>query len=88
MSALPEISQRDLQTRSAEIVDAVSRGQAFSVIRDGRPIGELIPLHRPRRFVPRREFAAMARPAAAVDPGAFRADQDAVSDGSPGSMSC
>jgi prevent-host-death family protein len=46
----PEITQRDLRNRSKEIMDAVERGQAFTVTRDGHRIGELIPLRRRRRF--------------------------------------
>jgi antitoxin (DNA-binding transcriptional repressor) of toxin-antitoxin stability system len=83
MSAQPEITQRDLRTRSKEIMDAVEKGQAFTVTRDGHSIGELIPLRRRRRFVPRQEFAAMSRSAAIVDPDAFRADQDAAADHGP-----
>lgn len=43
MSAQPEITQRDLQNRSKEIMDAVQGGQSFAVTRDGHQIGELIP---------------------------------------------
>jgi hypothetical protein len=35
---------------------------------------------RRRRFVPRQEFAATSRGAAAIDIEAFRGDQDAASD--------
>ncbi len=80
MSEQPEITQRDLRSRSKEIMDAVEAGQTFIVTRDGHRIGELIPLRRRRRFVPRQEFAAMSRTAAAIDLGAFRADQDAGAD--------
>jgi prevent-host-death family protein len=80
MSAQPEITQRDLRNRSKEIMDAVENGQAFTVTRDGHRIGELIPLRRRRRFVPRQEFAAMSRTAATVDLGAFRADQETAAD--------
>jgi antitoxin (DNA-binding transcriptional repressor) of toxin-antitoxin stability system len=61
-------------------MDAVENGQAFTVTRDGHRIGELIPLQRRRRFVPRQEFAAMSRAAATVDLDAFRADQEATAD--------
>lgn len=77
MSVQPEITQRDLRSRSKEIMDAVERGQGFVVTRDGHRIGELVPLRRRRRFVPRQEFATMSRVAPAVDIAAFRADQDA-----------
>ncbi|MFE9773081.1 type II toxin-antitoxin system Phd/YefM family antitoxin [Streptomyces sp. NPDC005931] len=78
MTAQPEITQRDLRTRSQEIMDAVQGGQAFTVTRDGHRVGELIPLRRRRRFVPRAEFAAMSRTAPDISLDAFRDDQDAV----------
>jgi len=80
MSVQPEITQRDLRTRSKEIMDAVEKGQALTVTRDGHRIGELIPLRGRRRFVPRQEFATMSGTAAMVDVDAFRADQDASAD--------
>jgi prevent-host-death family protein len=80
MGVQPEITQRDLRIRSKEIMDAVENGQAFTVTRDGHRIGELIPLRRRRRFVPRQEFAAMSGTAALLDADAFRADQDASAD--------
>jgi len=76
----PEITQRDLRSRSREIMDAVEHGQSFTVTRDGHRIGELIPLRRRRRFVRREEFAAMSRNAPDVDLDAFRADQEAALD--------
>jgi prevent-host-death family protein len=78
MSLRPEVSQRDLRMRSKEIMDAVEHGQGFTVTRDGRGIGELVPLRRSRRFVPRAEFAALSRTAPAMDLDAFRADQEAL----------
>lgn len=83
MSGQPEITQRDLRTRSKEIMDAVQDGQAFTVTRDGHRIGELIPLRRRRRFVPRGEFAAMSRTAPDISLDAFRADQDATTEQEP-----
>jgi prevent-host-death family protein len=76
----PEITQRDLRSRSREIMDAVEHGQSFTVTRDGHRIGELIPLRRRRRFVPREEFAAMSRNAPGIALDAFRADQEAALD--------
>ena len=83
--SMPEITQRDLRSRSREIMDAVEHGQSFTVTRDGHRIGELIPLRRRRRFVPRQEFAAMSRNAPAVDLETFRADQEAALDYETGS---
>lgn len=57
-------------------MEAVENGQAFTVARDGLLIGELIPLRRRKRFVPRQEFADVSRSAPDLD--AFRADQDAA----------
>ncbi len=64
-------------------MDAVQSGQSFTVTRDGHRIGELIPLRRRRRFVPREEFAAMSRTAPGLSLDAFRADQDAVAEQEP-----
>jgi prevent-host-death family protein len=80
-----EITQRDLRSRSREIMDAVERGQSFTVTRDGHRIGELIPLRRRRRFVSREEFATMSRNAPDTDLDAFRADQDASAEHRPSS---
>jgi prevent-host-death family protein len=77
MSVPAEISQRDLRNRSKEIMDAVERGETFTVTRDGRPIAELVPLRRRRRFVPRDEFVANSRGLPYIDPDRFRADLDA-----------
>ncbi|MEU0804746.1 type II toxin-antitoxin system prevent-host-death family antitoxin [Streptomyces sp. NPDC005970] len=83
MTGQPEITQRDLRTRSKEIMDAVQSGQAFTVTRDGHRIGELVPLRRRRRFVPRGEFAAMSRAAPDVSLDAFRSDQNATTQQEP-----
>jgi prevent-host-death family protein len=76
----PEITQRDLRSRSREIMDAVEHGQSFTVTRDGHRIGQLVPIRRRRRFVSRQEFAAMSRNAPATGLEAFRADQEAAAD--------
>jgi len=80
VSSQQEITHRDLRNRAREIMDAIERGESFIVTRDGRQIGELIPLRQRRRFVTRQEFAAMSRNSPAVDLEAFRADQDATAD--------
>jgi antitoxin (DNA-binding transcriptional repressor) of toxin-antitoxin stability system len=80
MTARLEITQHDLRNRSREIMDAVGNGQAFTVIRDGRRIAELIPLRGRRRFIPRREFVATSLSAPALDIDAFRTDQDSALD--------
>lgn len=80
MAAQEEITQRDLRNRSKEIMDAVQNGQAFTVTRDGHHIGELIPLRRRRRFVPRGDFAAMSRTAPDISLDAFRSNQEATAE--------
>jgi antitoxin (DNA-binding transcriptional repressor) of toxin-antitoxin stability system len=80
MPAQPEINQRDLRTRSKEIMDAVQAGQAFTVTRDGHQIGRLVPLRRKQRFVTREAFVAMSRTAPDISLDALRADLDAAMD--------
>jgi len=77
---MPEITQRDLRSKSREIMDAVEHGQSFTLTRDGHQIGELIPIRRRRQFVSRQEFAAMSGNAPTGNLDAFRADQDATAD--------
>jgi prevent-host-death family protein len=80
MAEQPEITQHDLRKRLQEIMDAVQSGQSFTVTHDGRRIGELVPLRRRRRFVPRSKFAAMSRTASDVSLQAFRSDQEVPAD--------
>lgn len=74
------ISQRDLRLRSKDIMDAVERGESFTVTRDGRQIGELVPLRGQRRFLPREEFLALGQRLPAVDATQLRADLDTLAD--------
>jgi prevent-host-death family protein len=71
-----QISQRDLRNRSAEIMDALERGEQFAVTRNGNHIGDLVPIRRRRRAVTRAEFAAMSRSMPRLDDRKFRADLD------------
>ena len=80
MSAPREVSQRDLRMRSKEIMDAVERGDSFTITRDGHQIGQLVPLRRRRRFVSRAEFAQGSQLAPMIDVATFRADQDSAYD--------
>ena len=75
---LAQISQRDLRLRSKDIMDAVERGESFTVTRDGRPMGQLIPLR--REFVSREQFMASWSSAGRPDWDRFRADVDAIID--------
>lgn len=57
-------------------MDSVEAGRSFTVTRDGRQIGELIPLRNKRTFVPRDEFLTAFKAAPPIDLERFRADQD------------
>lgn len=61
-------------------MDAVERGESFTVTRDGHRIGELVPLRRKRAFVPRADFVWGSARMPTVDLDGFRADQDAFLD--------
>ena len=74
------INQRDLRMRSREIMDAVERGETFTITRDGREVAELVPLKGRRRFVPAAEFLALGRGLQPIDAEQFRADLDGISD--------
>jgi antitoxin (DNA-binding transcriptional repressor) of toxin-antitoxin stability system len=75
-----QISQRDLRLRSREIMDAVERGEQFTVTRDGHQIGRLAPLPRKRSFVPCEEFVSLGHGLPQIDAASFRADLDAAAD--------
>lgn len=71
-----QISQRDLRNRSAEIMDALERGESFEVTRNGHHIGDLVPIGRRRRSVTRAEFAAVSRGMPLMDDRTLRAQMD------------
>ena len=60
------ISQRELRNDSGRIMRALDRGKTFVVTRNGRPVGELVPL-RQRSFVPTDVVHAVFAGAPAVD---------------------
>lgn len=70
-----QISQRELRNDSGRIMRALDEGRTFVVTRNGRPVGELRPLHRDR-FVDAVTVAEMFRHAPAVDWRAMREDLD------------
>jgi prevent-host-death family protein len=74
-----EITQRDLRSRSGEIMSSVEHGQTFIVTRNGTPIGELIPLRR-HRTVTREQFVGASTNAPVIDAEGYRADLDAAMD--------
>jgi antitoxin (DNA-binding transcriptional repressor) of toxin-antitoxin stability system len=74
-----DISQRELRNSSGDIMRRLDEGESFVVTRNGRPVGELRPLQRPR-FVSAEAVVAAFGDAPAIDADAFRSDLDAVAD--------
>ena len=73
------ITQRELRNDNAEIMHRLDEGESFIVTSNGRPVGELNPLHRPR-FVSSIAAAAMFSSAPPIDAKKFRKDIDSVVD--------
>ena len=80
MSVEISISQRDLRTRSREIMDAVERGESFLVTRDGRVIGSLEPAVHRRIAVPTRELLERFRHVPVIDAEGMREELDDILD--------
>lgn len=74
------VSERDLLLRSKEIMDAVERGQEFTVTRGGHEIGCLVPVARHSRFVSRREFLTALQHAPTIDLDRFQSDLECAVD--------
>ncbi len=72
---LQAITQRELRNDSGEIMRRLDQGEAFTVTRNGTPVGELIPLRR-RQFVSAEAAIAAFRAAPSLDGGRFRDDVD------------
>ena len=73
------ITQRELRNDSGRIMRALDRGKAFVVTRNGRPVGELVPL-RQRAFVPSEFAHAAFAGAPPVARRRFRRDLDSFID--------
>ena len=73
------ITQRELRNDNADIMRRLDEGESFIVTSNGRPVGELSPLHRPR-FVSSISAAAMFASAPPIDAKKFRKDIDSVID--------
>ena len=69
---------RDLRNHGGEVLDRVLAGERIVVTRDGRPVAELRPLHRPRLSA--EVLVERFRALPPIDAGRFRADVDAVLD--------
>lgn len=65
------IGEHDLGTRAAELLDRLSHGEAFDIVKDGQTIGQLTPAQTFTDFLidagPRfDDLELMARPAVAM----------------------
>jgi antitoxin (DNA-binding transcriptional repressor) of toxin-antitoxin stability system len=69
------ITQRELRNDSGRIMRALDKGEAFTVTRNGVPVGELSPI-RARVFVPAEAVLAAFRGAPRIAARQFRKDID------------
>jgi antitoxin (DNA-binding transcriptional repressor) of toxin-antitoxin stability system len=76
------ITQRELRNESGAIMEALDRGETFTVTRNGVPVGELRPVER-RRFVDAGSMRALFTNAPRIDPVRFREDVDRWVDQDP-----
>jgi antitoxin (DNA-binding transcriptional repressor) of toxin-antitoxin stability system len=79
MSRITQLTQRQLRNDSGRIMRALDRGKTFVVTRNGRPVGELVPL-RQRAFVPAELVHEAFAGAPSVARKRFRRDVDAFLD--------
>ncbi|MGN9785713.1 type II toxin-antitoxin system Phd/YefM family antitoxin [Nonomuraea sp. ZG12] len=70
----PEINQRDLKNRASEIMDAVERGESFTLTRHGHKIATVTPISRRRTFVPKERLMAVFANAPVIDDKEFEDD--------------
>lgn len=79
-----ELTQRELRSKSGEVLRALGEGEDFVVTRNGKPVGELLPIQRrKRKFIPKQELLALFEGAPRIDYEQFRADIDAFVDQDP-----
>jgi prevent-host-death family protein len=60
-----EIPARELRNHVSEVLRRVEAGERLTVTVSGRPVAELVPIERRRRFVPWEEFLTWPK----ADPG-------------------
>jgi prevent-host-death family protein len=74
----PRASVRDLRNHGGDVLDRVEAGERIVVTRDGRPVAELVAVHRGR--LGRDALLARWRHVPRVDGASLRHDLDAVLD--------
>lgn len=75
-----EVTIRELRNRGGRVLERVTRGEALTVTRHGRPIAELRPL--PRRPLRAETLLSRWRWLPPIDAASLEADIDAVLDAS------
>lgn len=80
MSAITQepriISQRELRNQSAAIMNGLEAGEAYTITRNGHPVGQLLPITGPRESVPTAEFMAACAGLPRIDYAQMRAEMD------------
>ena len=61
-------------------MDAIEKGENFTVTREGRSIAELVPVEKRQRFVLAEDFLSASAAAPAIDADRGRAELDNVID--------
>jgi len=74
------ITQREMRNNSARIMDDVEQGATYQITRGGKPVAELRPIARRRRFVPIQELVDAFAGLAPVDAAVLRAEADDLFD--------
>lgn len=77
-----KLTQQELRNQSGEIMRALDRGEEFTLIRNGKPVGELRPVER-RHFSAREDVVKAFADVPEIDFERFRADIDAYIDPTP-----
>lgn len=72
------VSVRDLRNKGGAVIDAVTRGSAVTITRDGVPVAELRPLPYPPLTA--RELIRRRKALPKVNPSALRSDIDELLD--------
>lgn len=69
---------RELRNHGGRVLDRVIAGEHVTITRDGEPVAELVPLN--RKPLSTAAVLERFRKLPAMDPGALRADIDAIID--------
>jgi prevent-host-death family protein len=75
---MADISIRDLRNHGGDVVERAQRGERLTITRGGRPVAQLVPLH--RAPLPLHELRRRWQRLPVVDPALLRADLDTVLD--------